>query len=140
MGADAEESAERLIDAKIASLGDWRGETLARIRALIREADPEVVEAVKWRKPTNPAGVPVWEHGGILCTGETFKGYVKLTFAKGAALPDPTGLFNNGFNGNTMRAIDIREGASIDEAAFKALVREAVALNAEQAAARSKKR
>ena len=126
---DASESPARLIDAKIAGLNDWRGEILARMRALIREADPDVTEAVKWRKPSNPAGVPVWEHAGIICTGETYKGYVKLTFAKGAALPDPAGLFNNGFNGNTMRAIDIREGNVIDEEAFKALVRAAVELN-----------
>ncbi len=126
---DASESPARLIDAKIAGLNDWRGEVLARMRALIREADPDVTEAVKWRKPSNPEGVPVWEHAGIICTGETYKGYVKLTFAKGAALPDPAGLFNNGFNGNTMRAIDIHEGHIIDEEAFKALVRAAVELN-----------
>ena len=133
---EGRESPARLIDAKIAALDDWRGETLARMRALIRAADPEVTETVKWRKPTNPAGVPVWEHDGILCTGETYKGYVKLTFAKGAALPDPAGLFNNGFNGNTVRAIDIREGAEIDAAAFKALVQAAVALNRASAEAR----
>jgi hypothetical protein len=126
---DADVSPARLIDAKIAGLNDWRGDVLARMRALIREADPAIAEAVKWRKPTNPAGVPVWEQAGILCTGEAFKGYVKLTFAKGAALPDPAGLFNNGFNGNTMRAIDIREGQAIDGEAFKALIRAAVALN-----------
>ena len=119
----------RLIDAKIAGLGDWRGETLARLRRLIREADPEVVEQVKWRKPANPMGVPVWEHDGIICTGETYRNYVKLTFARGAALPDPTGLFNASLDGNTRRAIDIREGDAIDEAAFKALIRDAVALN-----------
>jgi hypothetical protein len=118
-----------MIDAKIAGLNDWRGEILARMRALIREADPDVTEAVKWRKPSNPEGVPVWEHAGIICTGETYKGYVKLTFAKGAALPDLACLFNNGFNGNTMRAIDIREGNVIDEEAFKALVRAAVEVN-----------
>ena len=117
------------IDAKLAALGDWRGAALARMRALIREADPEVVEAVKWRKPSNPAGVPVWEHAGILCTGEVYKGYVKLTFAHGAALDDPAGLFNAGFGGGTRRAIDIREGETVDAAAFKALVREAVARN-----------
>lgn len=126
------DSASDLIDAKIAGLGDWRGETLARLRALIREADPEIVETVKWRKPTNPAGVPVWEHDGILCTGETYKGYVKLTFASGAALPDPAGLFNASLTGNTRRAIDIREGAAIDEEAFKTLVRAAAALNVSQ--------
>ena len=123
------ESASDLIDAKIAGLGDWRGETLARLRALIREADPDVVETVKWRRPRNPAGVPVWEHHGILCTGETYKGYVKLTFAYGAALRDPAGLFNASLTGNTRRAIDIREGDRIDEEAFKTLVRAAVALN-----------
>lgn len=117
------------IDAKIASLGDWRGETLARVRALIREADPDVVEAVKWRKPSNPAGVPVWEHDGLICTGETYRDKVKLTFAKGAALADPTGLFNAGLDGNSRRAIDLREGEAIDAEALRALVREAVALN-----------
>ena len=124
-----EETPAALIDAKIAAFGDWRGEVLARIRALIREADPEVVETVKWRKPSNPSGVPVWEHAGILCTGEVYKGYVKLTFAQGAALEDPAGLFNAGFGGGTRRAIDIREGETVDEDAFKALVREAVAKN-----------
>ena len=108
---------------------DWRAETLARIRRLIHEADPEAVENLKWRKPSNPAGVPVWEHAGPICTGETYKTYVKLTFARGAELADPAGLFNAGFGGNTRRAIDIREGDAIDEAAFKALVREAVAAN-----------
>jgi hypothetical protein len=123
------ESASDLIDARLAALGDWRGATLARIRALIRAADPEVIETVKWRKPTNPNGVPVWEHAGILCTGEVYRDYVKLTFAKGAALDDPAGLFNAGFGGNTRRAIDLREGDEIDEASFKALVREAVTAN-----------
>lgn len=118
-----------LIDARIAGLGDWRGATLARMRGLIREADPEVVETVKWRKPSNPSGVPVWEHGGILCTGEVYTSYVKLTFARGAALDDPAGLFNAGFGGGTRRAIDIREGEMVDADAFKALVREAVAAN-----------
>ena len=108
---------------------DWRAQTLARVRELIRQADPDAVETVKWKKPTNPAGVPVWEHAGILCTGETYKAYVKLTFAKGAQLPDPTGLFNAGFGGNTRRAIDIREGENIDEDAFKALIRAAVEAN-----------
>lgn len=121
--------ASELIDAKLAGMGDWRGARLARMRALIRQADPEVVETVKWRKPTNPSGVPVWEHDGILCTGEAYKGYVKLTFAKGAKLADPAGLFNGSKGGNTMRAIDIREGDAIDEDAFKALVRAAVAHN-----------
>jgi hypothetical protein len=122
-------TASEAVDAKIASLGDWRGETLARVRALIREADPDVAESVKWRKPTNPAGVPVWEHEGILCTGETYRDKVKLTFARGAALADPAGLFNSSLEGNTRRAIDIREGEAIDEEAFKALVRAAVEAN-----------
>jgi hypothetical protein len=126
-GMSDDASAE--IDARLASLGDWRGDVLTRMRQLIREADPEVVETVKWRKPTNPSGVPVWEHAGQICTGEVYKTYVKLTFAKGAALDDPSGLFNAGFGGGTRRAIDIREGEKIDAAAFKALVREAVALN-----------
>ena len=124
-----DENPSALIDAKLAGLGDWRGEALSRMRALIREADPEVVETVKWRKPTNPSGVPVWEHGGILATGEVYKGYVKLTFARGAALDDPAGLFNAGFGGGTRRAIDIREGETVDAEAFKALVREAVTAN-----------
>jgi hypothetical protein len=124
------QDAGALIDAKIAGLGDWRGETLARMRALIHRALPDVAEAVKWRKPTNPAGVPVWEHGGILCTGEVYKGYVKLTFAKGARLPDPAGLFNGSLNGHTMRAIDIRRDHPIDADAFVALVRAAAAFNA----------
>jgi len=118
-----------LIDAKIAGLGDWRGETLADLRALIKEADPEVEETVKWRKVSNPLGVPVWEHAGIICTGETYRDKVKLTFAKGAALDDPAGLFNASLDGNTRRAIDIGEGEPIDGEALKALVREAVALN-----------
>jgi hypothetical protein len=117
------------IGARIAALGDWRGGILARVRKLIREADPEVAEAVKWRKPSNPLGVPVWEHGGILCTGETYRDKVKLTFARGAALDDPSRLFNAGLDGGTRRAIDIREGDEVDEAALKALVRAAVALN-----------
>ena len=123
------ESASELIDARIAGLGDWRGELLGRLRKLIHEADPAVVEAVKWRKPSNPAGVPVWEHGGMICTGETYKDKVKLTFARGAALTDPAGLFNSSLEGNTRRAIDFHEGDELDEAAFKALVREAAALN-----------
>ena len=127
----AEDDPSALIDAKLAGLGDWRGAALARMRGLIREADPEVVETVKWRKPTNPSGVPVWEHGGILATGEVYKGYVKLTFARGAALDDPAGLFNAGFGGGTRRAIDIREGETVDAEAFRALVREAVVLNVE---------
>ena len=118
-----------LIDAKIASIGGWRGAMLARLRKLIREADPEIVEAVKWRKPTNPAGVPVWEHAGLVCTGETYKDKVKLTFARGASLADPKRLFNSGLDGGTRRAIDMFEGGEIDEAAFKALIHEAVAAN-----------
>lgn len=120
----------RLIDARSAALDDWRGRTLARVRALIREADPEMVEAVKWRKPSNAMqGVPVWEHAGIVCTGETYKTAVKLTFAKGALLEDPAGLFNSSLEGNVRRAIDIREGDKIDEKALRALIRAAVALN-----------
>jgi hypothetical protein len=123
------ETPSELIDAKIASLGDWRGKVLKRIRELIREADPEVVEEVKWRKPSNPAGVPTWSHGGILCTGETYKDKVKLTFARGPALEDPEGLFNASLDGGTRRAIDIREGESIDSSAFKALIRRAVEIS-----------
>lgn len=117
------------IDAKLAGLGDWRGETLSRLRALIRAADPAIIETVKWRKPTNPSGVPTWEKDGILCTGEVYKAYVKLTFAKGAGLPDPNGLFNAGFGGGTRRAIDLREGQFVDETAFTALIRAAAAAN-----------
>lgn len=116
-------SPSELIDGRIAELGDWRGETLAHVRALIHEADPEVIEEWKWR------GVPVWSHGGIITTGETYKAVVKLTFAKGASLDDPAGLFNSSLDGNVRRAIDIKEGETIDEAALKALVRDAVALN-----------
>jgi hypothetical protein len=117
------------IDVKLATLGDWRGATLSRIRRLIKEADPSATEAVKWRKPSNPAGVPVWEHAGIVCTGEIYKDKVKLTFARGAVLEDPSGLFNSGFGGGTRRAIDIREGEEVDDDAFKALIGEAVAAN-----------
>ena len=116
-------SPSRLIDGRIKELGDWRGELLARLRALVKDADPEVVEEWKWR------GVPVWEHAGIICTGETYKSVVKLTFARGAALDDPAGLFNSSLEGNTRRAIDFKEGEKINEKAFKALVRAAVALN-----------
>ncbi|HJS10108.1 DUF1801 domain-containing protein [Sphingopyxis sp.] len=123
-----------LIDAKIAGLGDWRGDTLAKLRTLIHAADPEVEEAVKWQKPSNPAGVPVWEHAGILCTGETYKDKVKLTFAKGAALADPKKLFNSSLDGNMRRAIDLFEGDGVDEAAFKALIRAAVEANLEKPA------
>ena len=143
--ANGGDSPSRLIDARIAALGDWRGETLARVRKLIREADPDVVEEVKWRKPSNAMlGVPVWEHAGIICTGETYKAVVKLTFAKGAALKDPSGLFNSSLDGNVRRAIDIHEGDKIDEKALKALIRAAVALNTSARAAarpaRSQKR
>ncbi len=117
------ESPSRLIDARIKELRDWRGETLARVRSLIKQADPNVIEEWKWR------GVPVWEHDGIMCTGETYKAVVKMTFAKGASLEDPSGLFNASLEGNTRRAIDIREGDKIDEKALKALIRAAVALN-----------
>src|ERR1044072_3928476 len=128
--AKAGDSPSRLIDARIKALGDWRGETLARVRALIKEADPEIVEAVKWRKPSNAMlGVPVWEHDGIVCTGETYKNVVKLTFAKGASLDDPSGLFNSSLEGNTRRAIAFHEGDKIDERALQALIRAAVALN-----------
>ena len=112
------------------TVSDWRSETLSRVRVLIGQADPEVLEEVKWRKPSNAMkGIPVWSHDGILCTGETYKDKVKLTFAKGAGLADPTGLFNSGLEGNLRRAIDIREGDELDEKAFKALIRAAVALN-----------
>lgn len=134
--AQTGESPTQLIDAKIAGLGDWRGAMLGRLRTLIRQADPDVVEEVKWRKPTNPTGVPVWEHDGIICTGETYKDKVKLTFAKGAALADPSGLFNSSLEGNARRAIDIREGDEMDEEAFKALIRAAVELNASKPAGR----
>ena len=118
----ADEPASKLIDARIKELGDWRGKTLARLRALIKEADPDVVEEWKW-------SVPVWSHDGIVCTGETYKGAVKMTFPKGAALKDPSGLFNSSLEGNTRRAIDIGEGETVDAAAFKALIKAAVALN-----------
>jgi hypothetical protein len=114
-------------------MADWRQETLSRVRALIEEADPDAVEEVKWRKPSNPGGVPTWEHAGIICTGETYKDKVKLTFARGAALDDPAGLFNSSLEGNTRRAIDIGEGETIDEDAFRALVRAAVELNRSKA-------
>ena len=121
--APKDQSASQLIDARIKELGDWRGQMLSRLRALIKETDPGVIEEWKWR------GVPVWSHDGIICTGETYKNVVKLTFAKGAALPDPSRLFNSSLQGNTRRAIDVHEGETIDEEAFKALVRAAVALN-----------
>jgi hypothetical protein len=136
--ARGEPSPSQLIDARIAALNDWRGEVLARVRALIKQADPDVVEEVKWRKPSNSMlGVPVWEHDGIICTGETYKAVVKLTFAKGAALDDPSGLFNSSLEGNVRRAIDIHEGDKIDAKALAALIRAAVALNtSERATAR----
>jgi hypothetical protein len=122
-GSQKVESASRLIDARIRELGDWRGEMLSRLRALIQKADPEVVEEWKWR------GTPVWSHGGFVCTGETYKNVVKMTFAKGAALKDPAGLFNSSLEGNVRRAIDFREGDQVNEKALKALIRAAVALN-----------
>jgi len=132
-GSQGVGSPSRLIDARIEKLGDWHGDMLSRVRTLIKQADPEVVEEVKWRKPSNPAGVPVWSHDGIICTGETYKNHVRLTFAKGASLKDPKGLFNSGFEGNALRAIVIHEGDEIDEKAFKALVHAAVSLNTSSA-------
>src|SRR3954447_3991670 len=126
-GSQGSASPSQLIDARIAELDDWRGETLGRLRALVKEADPEVVEEWKWR------GVPVWEHAGIICTGETYKNVVKMTFAKGASLEDPSGLFNSSLEGNTRRAIDFHEGEAIDEEALKTLVRAAVSLNTSRA-------
>jgi hypothetical protein len=122
-------SGSKDVDAKIASLGDWRGELLTRIRKLIFEADPEVTEDVKWRKASNPLGVPTWSHAGILCTGESYRDKVKLTFARGAALDNRSGLFNSSLTGGTRRAIDFNEGTEIDEEAFKALIRQAVTAN-----------
>lgn len=119
----------QLVDEAITSLGDWRGEMLGRVRQLIKDADPEVHETVKWRKPSKPNGVPVWEHSGMICTGETYKDKIKLTFARGASLTDPNKLFNSSLDGGTRRAIDIRQGEELDENAFKALVCEAVAAN-----------
>lgn len=131
-----DESASQLTDARIRELDDWRGAALAQIRSLIEQADPEVVEELKWRKASNPAGVPAWSHEGMICTGETYKDHVKVTFAKGASLEDPRHLFNSSLDGNVRRAIDLREGEELDEGAFKALVRAAVALN--EASARRK--
>jgi hypothetical protein len=131
----AGDSPSQEIDARIKELGDWRGKTLSRLRALIKQADPEVVEEWKWRKPSNP-GVPVWSHAGMICTGETYKNVVKMTFAKGASLEDPSGLFNSSLEGNTRRAIDFHEGDKIDEKALKALIRAAVALNTSSAGQR----
>jgi hypothetical protein len=127
--SSADTSASKLIDAKIKELDDWRGQVLAKIRKLIKQAAPKIIEEVKWRKPSNPSGVPVWSCDGIICTGETYKDKVKLTFAKGASLDDPASLFNASLDGNTRRAIDLREGDQIDETAFKSLIRDAVALN-----------
>jgi hypothetical protein len=123
------EDASSEVDAAIQELADWRGELLARLRALIKQADPEVVEECKWKKPSNPRGVPVWSHDGMICTGETHKSVVKMTFAKGAFLDDPAGLFNSSLDGNLRRAIDFREGDKVNEKALKALIREAVNLN-----------
>ncbi|MDY7099708.1 MAG: DUF1801 domain-containing protein [Actinomycetota bacterium] len=131
-GAAGDKTPSELIDERIAELGDWRGETLARLRALIKEVDPDVVEEWKWR------GVPVWEHDGMICTGESYKTYVKLTFAKGASLDDPTGLFNASLEGKTRRAIDVAEDAEIDEAAFKDLIGAAIALNESKAKPKKK--
>src|SRR5438093_9605233 len=129
-----DDSPSQLLEARIKELSDWRGETLARVRMLIKQVDPEVVEEWKWR------GVPVWSHGGMICTGETYKNVVKVTFAKGASLEDPSGLFNSSLQGNTRRAIDFHEGDKVDEKALKALVRAAVALNVSSAAQRPEKR
>jgi hypothetical protein len=119
----------QLIDGKIEALGGWRGEMLARIRTLIKEADPEVVEEVKWRKPSNPSGVPTWSHAGIICAGETYKDKVKMTFARGASLEDPSSLFNSSLDGGTRRAIDFRQGDTVDEEALQGLIRQAVLFN-----------
>jgi hypothetical protein len=132
------QSASERIDKRIAELGDWRAETLSRMRTLIKEADPDVVEEVKWVKPTNP-GTPTWSHDGIICTGETYKSVVKLTFAKGASLKDPASLFNSSLGGNTRRAIDIHEGETVNARAFKALIRAAVALNTSGGKARPRR-
>ncbi len=133
MEANGGDSPSQLIDARIKELGDWRGETLAWLRILIRQADPEVVEEWKWR------GIPVWSHAGMICTGETYKNVVKLTFANGASLEDPSGLFNSSLEGNTRRAIDVREGGNIDEEAFRTLIRAAVSLNTARQGSRPKK-
>ena len=128
-GADGDQNPSELIDARIEELADWRGRTLAELRGLIHRADPSVVEQIKWRKPSNPLGVPVWSHSGIICTGETYRDKVKMTFARGAALADPSGLFNAGLGGKVRRAIDLHEDDTVDAEAFTALVREAVAEN-----------
>src|SRR6266480_7005496 len=137
-GSTEGQSASELIDQRIAELGDWRGETLSRMRKLVQEADSDVVEELKWVKPTNP-GTPTWSHDGIICTGESYKSVVKLTFAKGASLEDPAKLFNASLDGNTRRAIDIHEGEEVDADAFKALVRAAVALNTSGGKARPRR-
>jgi hypothetical protein len=137
-GASQGQSASELISKSFAELGDWRGETLSRMRMLIKEADPEVVEEWKWVKPASP-GTPVWSHDGIICTGESYKSVVKLTFSKGASLADPARLFNSSLDGNTRRAIDIHEGEEVDSSAFKALIRQAVALNSSGTSKPSKK-
>ena len=135
--ASQDQDASELITSRITELGDWRGKTLKRVRQLIKKADPDVVEEWKWAKASSP-GVPVWSHDGIICTGETYKTAVKLTFAKGASLKDPAGLFNSSLDGNVRRAIDIHEGEEIDESAFTALIREAVAVNGSRASKRSR--
>lgn len=127
------ESASKEVDSRIKELGDWRGEMLSRIRAVVKQADPDVVEECKWKKASNPRGVPVWSHGGMICTGETHKSVVKMTFAKGAFLDDPAGLFNSSLEGNLRRAIDFHEGDKVNEKALKALIRAAVALNTSEA-------
>ena len=137
-GVSQGQSASELISNRVAELGDWRGETLCRMRKLIKEADPDVVEELKWVKPSSP-GTPVWSHDGIICTGESYKNIVKLTFARGASLKDPARLFNSSLDGGVRSAIDIHEGEEVDESAFKALVREAVALNSSSKSKRSKK-
>ena len=135
-GSNEDKSASERIDKLIAELGDWRGETLGRMRKLVKEADPDVIEEVKWVKATSP-GTPTWSHDGIICTGEAYKSVVKLTFAKGAALKDPAKLFNSSLEGNTRRAIDIREGEKVDATKFKALIRAAIALNTTGAKAKA---
>ena len=132
-GSPSNESASNEVDARIHELADWRGEMLARLRAVIKQADPEVVEECKWKKPSNPRGVPVWSHDGMICTGETHKSVVKMTFAKGAFLDDPSGLFNSSLEGNLRRAIDLHEGDKVNEKALKALIRAAVVLNKSKA-------
>src|SRR6266704_2947951 len=138
-GASQGQSASKLISKRIAELGDWRGQTLSRMRQLIKEADPDVVEEVKWVKPTNPGGVPTWSHDGIICTGESYKSTVKLTFAKGASLKDPAKLFNSSLDGNVRRAIDIHEREQVDAGAFKALIRAAIVLNTSGAKGKPKR-